>query len=162
MISPAAWADELAADCIGRIQRRTHRGLDVDDKPFAPYSSAYRAALARGGEASNVDLWVTGSMVGDLVVVRKVATADRLELDIGPGAGETEKRTMADGAAKRTGKTVPHSQLAWWHHNGAGRLPARRWIGLSTSDRKAVAQRLRKDGLARIVGTRGSSVFAAR
>ena len=48
------------------IRTKTQKGIDFNDRPFAPYSSGYLKKLNREGKSTNVDLFYTGRMLGSL------------------------------------------------------------------------------------------------
>jgi hypothetical protein len=51
---------------VDRIRTKTQKGIDFNDRPFAPYSSGYLKKLNREGKSTNVDLFYTGRMLGSL------------------------------------------------------------------------------------------------
>ncbi len=53
---------ELGAFAERLISERTKAGIDVDGKPFAPYSKAYAKFKASKGRSTRVDLAFTGHM----------------------------------------------------------------------------------------------------
>lgn len=54
-----------AAEGVNRINKRTSLGLDVNDKPFRPYSDAYKGFRAsKGRPVDKVKLIFTGRMRG--------------------------------------------------------------------------------------------------
>ena len=48
------------------IRTKTQKGIDFNDRPFAPYSSVYLKKLNREGKSTNVDLFYSGRMLGSL------------------------------------------------------------------------------------------------
>ena len=48
------------------IRTKTQKGIDFNDRPFAPYSSGYLKKLNREGKSTNVDLFYSGRMLGSL------------------------------------------------------------------------------------------------
>ena len=48
------------------IKTKTKKGKDINNNPFAPYSSSYRRQLELEGKPTNVDLFNTGRMLGSL------------------------------------------------------------------------------------------------
>ena len=48
------------------IRTKTKKGIDFNDRPFAPYSSGYLKKLNREGKSTNVDLFYSGRMLGAL------------------------------------------------------------------------------------------------
>ena len=60
------------------IRTKTQKGIDFNDRPFAPYSSGYLKKLNREGKSTNVDLFYSGRMLGALTpsgrTIRKTGT----------------------------------------------------------------------------------------
>ena len=48
------------------IRTKTKKGIDFNDRPFAPYSSGYLKKLNKEGKSTNVDLFYSGRMLGSL------------------------------------------------------------------------------------------------
>ena len=48
------------------IRTKTQKGIDYNDRRFAPYSSGYLRQLQREGKKTAVDLFYTGRMLGSL------------------------------------------------------------------------------------------------
>ena len=48
------------------IRTKTQKGIDFNDRPFAPYSQGYLKKLNREGKSTNVDLFYSGRMLGSL------------------------------------------------------------------------------------------------
>ena len=48
------------------IRTKTQKGIDFNDRPFAPYSSGYLKKLNRESKSTNVDLFYSGRMLGSL------------------------------------------------------------------------------------------------
>ena len=48
------------------IRTKTQKGIDFNDRPFAPYSEGYLKRLNREGKKTAVDLFYTGRMLGSL------------------------------------------------------------------------------------------------
>ena len=48
------------------IRTKTQKGIDFNDRPFAPYSEGYLKKLNREGKKTAVDLFYTGRMLGSL------------------------------------------------------------------------------------------------
>ena len=51
---------------VDRIRTKTQKGIDFNDRPFAPYSEGYLRRLNREGKKTAVDLFYTGRMLGSL------------------------------------------------------------------------------------------------
>ena len=48
------------------IRTKTQKGIDFNDRPFAPYSSGYLKKLNKEGKSVKVDLFYSGRMLGSL------------------------------------------------------------------------------------------------
>ena len=48
------------------IRTKTQKGIDFRDRPFAPYSQGYLRKLNKEGKSTNVDLFYSGRMLGNL------------------------------------------------------------------------------------------------
>ena len=48
------------------IRTKTQKGIDFNDRPFAPYSSGYLKKLNKEGKSTKVDLFYSGRMLGSL------------------------------------------------------------------------------------------------
>ena len=48
------------------IRTKTKKGIDFNDRPFAPYSSGYLKKLNKEGKSTRVDLFYSGRMLGSL------------------------------------------------------------------------------------------------
>ena len=48
------------------IRTKTKKGIDINSRKFAPYSSGYLKKLQREGKKTAVDLFYTGRMLGSL------------------------------------------------------------------------------------------------
>lgn len=110
--------EEMGAMAVEAIKERTRRGIDVDGKPFPPYSESYRRekAASKGGFAA-----VGGSLL-DAIRFRRT----------GKNSGVIE---IAD---RKIGK-LSARRLAQIHINGEGKMPRRAFFGWRTGspeDRK--------------------------
>lgn len=155
-------ATALAPDVIGHIKRRTAKGMDIEDKPFKPYSARYKEQLvAMGEDASHVDLWLTGGLVGSVHYVGKRIENDRLIMTFSPDTGTSASVTARPNSgrvrskskgqpvpvASRTGKRSPeHNVLGYWLHKGKGNLPPRPWLGISPTGMKQLLNKLARLG----------------
>jgi hypothetical protein len=144
-------AKRIAAFTPGLVIQRVDAGRDINDKPFAPYSPNYRAALALAGEDPKVDLRLTGGLINSVKVRRIVRKADGIVVvHIGPDAGTSPRVPLAppwvvnDPAARaawaqhpprRKGRRGPaHNVVGAYLQQGTATMPARRWLGLSPRD----------------------------
>lgn len=155
-VDQKAVASFVAQQAIGRIKRRTARGVDMNDRPFAPYSRSYSRSLVAIGERLEVDLTLTGGLMRAIHVVREVAHRDRVIIVLGfrgtssprvamPGGHWSDESIQSwieshgGGRAKRTGKQgPPHARVAYWLHHGTPKMPARPFFALSPSDVRAI------------------------
>jgi len=48
------------------IRTKTQKGIDFNDRPFAPYSQGYLKKLNKEGKSTRVDLFYSGRMLGAL------------------------------------------------------------------------------------------------
>jgi hypothetical protein len=135
----------IASLVVGHIRERTGKGLDVDDKPFKPYSEDYaadRAALGRN--TSPVTMLMTGGMVGSVGIVDE--DADSVTIGLGTGTSPQLSPPTRTRRRKTTGKRgPPHNLLGRWHQEGQGNNPKRRWFGVSPRGDKAIRRQV-QDG----------------
>ena len=144
-------AKRIAAFAPGLIIDRVDAGLDIKDKPFAPYSANYRAALALANEDGKVDLRLTGGLINSVKVRRIVRkSSGAVVVHIGPDSGTSPRVPLAppwvvndpDARAawarnppQRRGKRgPPHNAVGAYLHKGTPTMKARPWLGLSPSD----------------------------
>ena len=144
-------AKRIAAFAPGLIIDRVDAGLDIKDKPFAPYSANYRAALALANEDGKVDLRLTGGLVNRVKVRRIVRkSSGAVVVHIGPDSGTSPRVPLAppwvvndpDARAawarnppQRRGKRgPPHNAVGAYLHKGTPTMKPRPWLGLSPSD----------------------------
>lgn len=144
-------AKRVAAFAPGLIIDRVDAGLDIKDKPFAPYSANYRAALALANEDGKVDLRLTGGLVNSVKVRRIVRkSSGAVVVHIGPDSGASPRVPLAPpwvvnnpeasaawarNPPQRRGKRgPPHNAVGAYLHKGTPTMRARPWLGLSPSD----------------------------
>ena len=131
-IDKRAIAELVAALVVGHIRERCERGLDIHDKPFAPYSESYKRTLQKLGRSlSPVDMLLSGGMLGSVKVVER--TEDTIVIGLGTGASRVVRPPSKRRRARRSaGARGPaHNLLGAWHQTGEGNLPAREWFGVS-------------------------------
>lgn len=150
--------DLLVARAIGFIKLQAEQGVDQDGKPFVDYAPSYKRALAATGRLSGKKmLMLSGGMMKSLGERSRTITGSTIEAVIGPGLGRSPKVPLPGGhwsddtiqdwldspASKAGGRLADVSQnvIGYWHQTGAGRLPVRRWCGLSPKNR----ERLKRD-----------------
>jgi hypothetical protein len=144
-------AKRIAAFSPGLIIDRVDAGLDISDKPFAPYSPNYRAALALANEDQKVDLRLSGGLINSVKVRRIVRKSDGVVVvHIGPDAGTSPRVPLAPpwvvndpqaraawakNPPRRRGKRgPPHNAVGAYLHQGTPTMKARPWLGLSPRD----------------------------
>lgn len=136
--------DAISSQVIGMIQRRTRAGKDINGNNFVAYSAGYRKALARAGESTRPDLWLTGGLMADVRETQRVVTAGRSTIYIGPGTGTSEARSLVAGKAKQTNRRGPaHNVVGKWLHEGTPHMPARPWLGLTPAQLELVKAKIR-------------------
>jgi hypothetical protein len=142
--------DALGAHVVGTIKIRTQQGKDLTGAGFQEYTEDYRNALRRGKELGNVDLRVTGSMISSLDVVGRGARLGVRYVTVGFDATYGPKYHLAGGQIKRTGqRNITNGALARVHHLGLGRVPRRRFFGLSKMERQAASRHAMSVGIVR-------------
>ena len=144
-------AKRVAAFAPGLIIDRVDAGLDIKDKPFAPYSPSYRAALALANEDGKVDLRLTGGLINSVKVRRIVRkSSGAVVVHIGPDSGTSPRVPLAPpwvvnnpearaawarNPPQRRGKRgPPHNAVGAYLHKGTPTMKPRPWLGLSPSD----------------------------
>lgn len=100
--------DEAADATLAHIKRRTGRGVGTNERAFVEYARGY-ARREKGGRRRPVTLVRQGDMMNNLRIVKEGATRRVIK--------------FSSRREERKGRT---------HHEGRGRLPRRRWFGLTT------------------------------
>ena len=72
------------------IRTKTQKGIDFNDRPFAPYSSGYLKKLNREGKSTNVDLFYTGKMLGNLTSKK----TGKYKVSVGFSRAEERKKAL--------------------------------------------------------------------
>ena len=117
--------EEIGAQVIRAIERRTAKGIDKNGASFAPYSEAYIASqnfAAAGKSPDKVNLRLLGEMMSSLEVLR--ADSGRVTI----GFEDDEQRAKAHG-----------------HIVGANALPKRDFLGVNRAE---LEQAVRRSGVA--------------
>lgn len=149
-VPTAALAELVATLVIGHIRERCSRGLDIHDKPFAPYSESYKATLRKlGRNVGPVDMLLSGGLLGSVNVVERTANTVVVGVDTGtsPTVRPPTKRRRGSTARKRSSSSSrgpAHNLLGEWHQDGTARMPAREWFGVSPSGDAEIARQLVK------------------
>lgn len=141
-----AIAKVCAARVPGLILDRVNRGLDINDKPFAPYSSGYRRTLGKMGEAADVDLRMTGGLLNSVRLVKTEKGRGIITLHFAPDAGaspQVKAPQKGKPRAQRTGRrSAAHNVIGYWLQKGTPRMRPRPWLGLSPKDRRTLLELL--------------------
>lgn len=112
-----------------QIRDRTANGIDMDGKPFKPYSEIYlqqkadyqskgKVSMVSMARASNVNLMLTGTMM----------RSKSMEVRQDPGKLQCEIFFPDKPLAIR----------AWTHHTGAGKMPQRKFFGVSKDEESKI------------------------
>lgn len=130
--------ERLARFGRNRIQNRTFRGLDLQDRPFRPYSPIWAAVRKRKGlPTSRVTLRFRGTMYA--AIQREIKSPVHARLSVRPWVGG--------------GNPTPRDEVAESHQKGD-----RKWFGFSPSDKDA----LNKEAQALLVDVLLESITDAR
>jgi hypothetical protein len=144
VVDTAAIAELLAALVVGHIRERCEAGLDIRDKPFAPYSESYRRTLLKlGRSTSPVDMLLSGGMLGSVKVVERSDNG----VVIGLGTGTSRVVRPPSRQRRRQGKLgrgPAHNLLGQWHQDGDGNLPPREWFGVSPRGNSDIRRQMTK------------------
>lgn len=152
----------IASFTVGAIVARTDAGVSASGKPFARYSTQWAKQLGMMGEATKVDLRLTGGLLAS-VARREVSVAGgRLSVIIAPDTGTSAMVRPARGrklksgrrakvkprAARVQGKRGPaHNVVGLWLHRGTMHMPARPWLSLTVDERRRLVALLLRSGL---------------
>ena len=135
-----AIADLVATLVVGHIRERCSRGLDIHDKPFAPYSESYKATLRKlGRNVGTVDMLLSGGLLGGVNVVERTDTTVVIGVDTGTSRVVRPPKTRQRGRDARerpvrsssTSRGPAHNLVGQWHQDGEGNNPKREWFGVS-------------------------------
>jgi hypothetical protein len=134
--------EQLAVEAKAMIDRRTAVGKDAEGKKFAPYSPGYSAAKARSissrrgkrqkTRAGKSGLGRYGLGAGRMIVVDLTASG-RMMSSLASHALDVATSEVYFSASSE-------AQKAYWHQTGAGKLPIRRFMGLSKKEREALGR----------------------
>lgn len=116
--------EAIAEDVIDFIRSRTDRGLDKNNRPFRRYSKSYSESLdfkIAGKSRNNVDLQLTGDMIGDLQIIN-VETAGFITIGYERGSDENDR-------------------AAWQRNNTRPTHPKRDFLGITDKDLKNILRR---------------------
>ena len=79
---------------VDRIRTKTQKGIDFNDRPFAPYSEGYLKRLNREGKKTAVDLFYTGRMLGSLTPASSVKKTGKHKVSINFTNAEMRQRAL--------------------------------------------------------------------
>ena len=68
---------------VDRIRTKTQKGIDFNDRPFAPYSQGYLKHLNKIGYPTKVDLHYSGDMMGSLTPSSSIKKTGKHKISIG-------------------------------------------------------------------------------
>jgi hypothetical protein len=153
---------QLAAEAKVMIDTRTTAGINARGMPFKPYSPAYsaekarlqsgpavgrrRRAKARERELAPVSAILGMYGMGGFGRKRKRKRIGRYEagagrmlrVDLslsGRMMGSLASHALDDRTSEVYFSSASEAQKAYWHQTGAGRLPIRRFVGLTDDER---------------------------
>ena len=76
------------------IRTKTQKGIDFQNKPFAPYSEGYLKKLEKEGKPTNVDLWYTGKMLGSLTPSQAIKKTGKYKITLGFARAEERNKAL--------------------------------------------------------------------
>jgi hypothetical protein len=76
------------------IRTKTQKGIDFQNKPFAPYSQGYLKKLEKEGKPTNVDLWYTGKMLGSLTPSEAIKKTGKYKITLGFARAEERNKAL--------------------------------------------------------------------
>ena len=76
------------------IRTKTQKGIDFNDRPFAPYSQGYLKKLNREGKSTNVDLFYTGRMLGSLTPASTVKKSGKHKVSLAFSNSQMRQRAL--------------------------------------------------------------------
>ena len=79
---------------VDRIRTKTSKGIDFNDRPFAPYSAGYLKKLNREGKSTNVDLFYSGRMLGALTPSGSVKKTGKHKVSINFTNSQMRQRAL--------------------------------------------------------------------
>lgn len=151
IISPQvrqAALERAATVAIGRIQRRTSSGVDVDGAAFKPYSPDYKEQRVAAGFSSEPNLQVSGQTLKSMKIVRSSPKESVIGFTgSSPGIKWTKRKRARVGKktgrkltheAKHTTTTVPNALKAKVNDE------TRHFFGLNADDKKVIVREVRK------------------
>ena len=76
------------------IRTKTKKGIDFNDRRFAPYSEGYLKQLQREGKPTVVDLFYTGRMLGSLTPSSTVKNTGKHKVTLAFSNSEMRQRAL--------------------------------------------------------------------
>ena len=76
------------------IRTKTQKGIDFNDRPFAPYSQGYLKKLNREGKSTNVDLFYSGRMLGSLTPNSTVKKSGKNKVSLAFSNSQMRQRAL--------------------------------------------------------------------
>ena len=76
------------------IRTKTQKGIDFNDRPFAPYSEGYLKKLNKEGKKTAVDLFYTGRMLGSLTPASSVKKTGRHKVSVNFTNSQMRQRAL--------------------------------------------------------------------
>jgi hypothetical protein len=76
------------------IRTKTQKGIDFNDRPFAPYSQGYLKKLNREGKSTNVDLFYSGRMLGTLTPNSTIKKSGKHKISLAFNNSQMRQRAL--------------------------------------------------------------------
>ena len=76
------------------IRTKTKKGINFNDRPFAPYSEGYLKHLNKIGYPTKVDLHYTGDMMGSLTPSSSIKKTGKHKISIGFARAEERDKAL--------------------------------------------------------------------
>ena len=76
------------------IRTKTKKGIDINSRKFAPYSSGYLKKLNREGKKTAVDLFYTGRMLGSLTPNQTIKKRGKHKVSLAFTNAEMRQRAL--------------------------------------------------------------------
>jgi hypothetical protein len=76
------------------IRTKTKKGIDFNDRPFAPYSQGYLKKLNREGKSTNVDLFYSGRMLGTLTPNSTIKKSGKHKISLAFNNSQMRQRAL--------------------------------------------------------------------
>ena len=76
------------------IRTKTKKGIDINSRKFAPYSSGYLKKLQREGKKTAVDLFSTGRMLGSLTPNQTIKKTGKHQVTLSFSNAEMRQRAL--------------------------------------------------------------------